>query len=250
MPRMSKNISSIDKEQTGVPLRTVSHFTRRLNRQGRKKVETGDERRERLHKYRAEASRRKKLINNETARRKLGDAARAKATAKRKAIQRKKDREKWKRRWADPEFRKHYNAKRREYEHARGRKYQADRKRKWAKENPDHVRQYRKEYYARNKSKLTEKIYEGRRRRDPTYGLTTALNQLTRGDISVDEFTKICEERAHRINEMSEPKVGGRGKSIPSPGHGQGESGGGAGETSDIGHANGTRPAQVRKRSE
>jgi len=99
-----------------------------------------------------------------------------------------RDRERSRLRQKDPEFKKRAN----------------ERKRKIRESKKYELNEYSRNYYNKNRHKLTEQIYRGRARRNPLYGLNGAINKLRNGNMSLDEFTKIYGERIAQINDRIE----------------------------------------------
>lgn len=119
----------------------------------------------------------------------------------------------------DPVYREKCLArKRRSYE--RNKERNNARRREWTKNNKERQLQNQREYYARNKSDQRDKIISNRKRRDPWRGLYKALDQFKRGDIDLNEFTRLCEERAIMVDEIVERSTGtleGQSESVSHP---------------------------------
>lgn len=177
-----------------------------------------------------------------------------------------RDRERGRERWKDPTVRaKHKEAKllrrirdpkrikeqerarskRRYYKH---REKELQRKRNWFERARDKVNEYRRNYYAKNREHLQGIIYDGRRRRNPTYGLHSAINQLERGDITLQQFAEKYGRALALLDERDDQR---RTKHrIPAAGSGPGQDSGGAGETNNIDNADETGHHEVREGSD
>lgn len=149
------------------------------------------------------------------------------------------DRERWRKRYADPEKKEKYLKRRQvkyfedlEANQRRSRdRYYADkdncneRRKRNAQTNRERENARHRKYYQEHKEHLSKIIYAARIRRDPTNGLHTAINRYKKGDIGFDELVKIYEQRIVQLDERLE-QSSGRSKSDAAPGSGSSEDGG------------------------
>ncbi len=133
---------------------------------------------------------------------------------------RQRDRDRHRKRWADPEYRRKKLARQKAHrqenkEHFRAytkKKYfenkveQNARRKKWAQDNRERTRKYQKEWYARNKEQCRTKQYATRKRREPWRGLFKLEWDYKAGRITYDQFAIGYGEALIRLDDRASRK--------------------------------------------
>lgn len=116
---------------------------------------------------------------------------------------------------------------------------------KWARENREREAANRRANYHRNKADRLAKIYAGRRRRNPLYGLEAAIRRLEEGSIKLDEFTQLYGGALAHLDEKMQSTRTRLARAIG--GHGQGEGGDGVREAVNLDDQNAVGHTKIRE---
>lgn len=82
----------------------------------------------------------------------------------------------------------------------RNKELRIEQRKRWARENRERQLKNQREYYARNREEQLRKILGNRKRRDPTIGLKTAIDDFRGGNITINELDRRINEALKAID--------------------------------------------------